>query len=91
MSEDAQPVVSWEQDKLGRHKRAQAFTNIIGSNNPPKVISIEAEFGMGKSFFAERWANDLRDQGHAVIEFDAWRTDQTTLLSPTRTCYAVPR
>ena len=72
--ENADP---WKDDRLNRKARAQSFTNIVQSDNRAKVISIEAGFGEGKTFFREAWAKDLRQRGEAVIEFDAWKSDHS--------------
>lgn len=39
-------------------------------------FALDAPWGLGKSFFIERWSQDLRDNlGHPVIVFDAWKND----------------
>jgi hypothetical protein len=47
-------------------------------------FALDAPWGLGKSFFIERWSQDLRDNlSHPVIVFDAWKNDlsQEPLLS----------
>lgn len=42
---------AWKDDKLGYSEIGHAFTNLIQSLDTEKVISIEAGFGRGKTFF----------------------------------------
>ena len=67
----------WEDAPKERRERAEAFTRIVTSETEPKVISIEAGFGEGKTFFRERWAEHLRLESETVIEFDAWKSDHS--------------
>lgn len=39
------------------------------------TVALDAEWGAGKTFFIERWADSLRRQGHPVVMFDAWKHD----------------
>jgi hypothetical protein len=68
-------VNNWEQDVLNRKVIADDFTNILLSLPTPQVVSINAEYGMGKSFFIERWGKDLKQNGHTVLFFNAWEND----------------
>jgi hypothetical protein len=61
----------WSEDRLGYQEIAQTFTKLIQSINDGKVISIEASYGRGKTFFRTEWAKHLRAQGKIVVEFDA--------------------
>lgn len=62
---------------LGRENRAANFFSIITSLSKAHVISIEAGFGYGKTIFAKKWTEQLRDQKETVITFDAWKADYT--------------
>ncbi|HMS96624.1 MAG TPA: P-loop NTPase fold protein [Tabrizicola sp.] len=53
------------------------FTNLIQSIDDTKVISIEAGFGHGKTFFRKAWAEHLRQVGEVVIEIDAQQSDHS--------------
>ena len=72
MSEDP-----WKDDRLGYRDIGTAFTNLVKSINDGKVISIEAGFGRGKTFFREAWAKHLRQEGEVVVELDVQRSDHS--------------
>lgn len=76
MGEDSTPR-AWEGDLLGFRVVGETFSNLIRSIDDSKVISIEAGFGCGKTFFRESWATQLRDAGEVVIEIDAQQSDHS--------------
>jgi len=39
------------------------------------VLNLNSEWGGGKTFFLNRWKDDLVSQGYPVVYFDAWKTD----------------
>jgi hypothetical protein len=65
----------WHDDQLQRESTARLFTKISQSVPGGSVFLVHAGFGMGKTFFAERWSESLRSQGHALLSFDAWKHD----------------
>ncbi|WP_199275841.1 KAP family P-loop NTPase fold protein [Leisingera sp. ANG-S3] len=67
----------WNDDRLGYAEIGTAFTNIVKSISNSKVISIEAPFGHGKTFFRRRWAEELKASGELVIEIDAQQSDHS--------------
>ncbi|MBW6419519.1 P-loop NTPase fold protein [Celeribacter sp. PS-C1] len=67
----------WCDDRLGYSKIGAAFTNIVKSISDSKVISIEAPFGHGKTFFRERWTKELEASGERVIAIDAQQSDHS--------------
>lgn len=67
----------WEGDKLGYAEIGRAFTNLVQSIDTGKVISIEAGFGRGKTFFRKAWANQLKSAGEVVIEVDVQQSDHS--------------
>tara|TARA_R110000744_G_scaffold68620_1_gene139532 strand:+ start:294 stop:1649 length:1356 start_codon:yes stop_codon:yes gene_type:complete len=67
----------WEQDRLGYKAIGETFTNLIKSIDSEKVISIEAGFGRGKTFFRKAWAEHLRQAGEVVIEIDVQQSDHS--------------
>jgi hypothetical protein len=67
----------WADDRLGFAEIGQSFTNIIQTIDDSKVISIEAPFGYGKTFFRERWSKQLQAAGELVIEIDALQSDHS--------------
>ncbi|WP_319531351.1 P-loop NTPase fold protein [uncultured Cohaesibacter sp.] len=64
-------------DRLGYSEIGHTFTNLIKSIDTSKVISIEAGFGRGKTFFRERWAKHLRQSGEVVVEIDVQQSDHS--------------
>lgn len=67
----------WAYDGLGFAKYGDTFTHLIKSLTTSKVISIEAGFGHGKTFFRRAWAQQLRSSGELVIEIDAQQSDHS--------------
>lgn len=75
----------WEDDKLGRKDNAQFLQDFIeGSfsdshknlDRKSLVINLKGEWGSGKTFFLQRFAEQLRHSKFFVVEVDAWRCDQ---------------
>ncbi|MDD3182959.1 MAG: P-loop NTPase fold protein [Alphaproteobacteria bacterium] len=73
--EDVQEA--WEADCLNVKKVADYLTPVIGSIRQPFVISLNAPYGTGKTFFIRNWQKDLSDQGYKAVYFNAWETDYT--------------
>ena len=67
----------WENDRLGYKDIGETFTNLIKSIDDAKVISIEAGFGRGKTFFRKAWSEQLRQAGEIVIEIDVQQSDHS--------------
>jgi hypothetical protein len=76
MPTDTKP---WDGDLLGFAQVGATFTKLVqsidGEAEGSKVISIEAGFGRGKTFFREKWAEELRRAGEVVVEIDARQSD----------------
>jgi|GEM_PF-1807750 len=68
------PLDIWKEDLFNREKTAQDFSNIINSITEPFVISIDAPYGSGKSFFLKRWEKEL-EKDNITIFFNAWSCD----------------
>lgn len=68
------PENIWKDDVLNRKQVAEDFSDIITKLNSPLVVAINSEYGMGKSFFIRRWAEELRKK-NKVVFFDAWQCD----------------
>lgn len=68
---------AWEADCLDVKKVADYLTPVIGSIRQPFVISLNAPYGTGKTFFIRNWRKDLTDQGFKAVYFNAWETDYT--------------
>lgn len=67
----------WDDDKLDRLEHANAFARNIQYSERARVISVEGDFGSGKTFFRTRWAQHLGALGETVVEFDAWKSDRS--------------
>lgn len=67
----------WDGDSLGYQEIGTTFTNLVKSIDTEKVISIEAGFGRGKTFFRKAWAKSLKDAGEVVIEVDVQQSDHS--------------
>ncbi len=76
----------WGDCKLGRKRQADLLTKYLLERNRrdrqigrPNTYSlnIDAPWGMGKTFFIERWMQDLQVEGldHPVLIFNAWEND----------------
>lgn len=65
----------WKDDILNRKEVAEDFTRILADAQQPFVVSVDASYGMGKTFFLKRWQEQLRQDGHQVAFFNAWNTD----------------
>lgn len=71
------PEDPWEHDRLGYGEIGHAFTNLVQSVETDKVISIEAGFGRGKTFFRRAWAKQLKCAGEVVVEVDLQQSDHS--------------
>lgn len=62
-------------DKLDRKKCADTLTNIVQNALGPLVISINGEWGTGKTVFLKMWKQALQNSGFTTIYFNAWQDD----------------
>lgn len=70
------PDNPWGDDRLNRKRIADDFTAILkGVNNLPFVISIDSNYGTGKTFFIKRWVEDLKKDGFVACYHNAWNMD----------------
>jgi hypothetical protein len=67
----------WKDDLLGYKKVGDSFTNLVKTLDGSKVISIEAGFGRGKTFFRKAWSEQLRASDEIVVEIDAQKSDHS--------------
>ena len=70
-------AVDWSNDLLSYREVGESFSSLVSSITDSRVISIEAGFGRGKTFFRRRWAKDLCARGECVIEIDAQASDHS--------------
>lgn len=83
MEQEAQSNM-WSEDLLNRKAEAEHLTTYLQNLYRDKqgqsatntfVLNINAEWGFGKTFFLEKWREQLIEQGYLVAGFDAWATD----------------
>lgn len=76
----------WKGDVLERSESAKFLTKYLNSlyaeevdesiNSNSFVLCLNAEWGYGKTFLIEHWAQDLKAElNHPVVYFDAWQND----------------
>lgn len=65
----------WEGDLFKRAELATNYTKIIQSIIQPYVLSINAKYGSGKTFFLRRWSEELKNNDEHVVFFNAWDCD----------------
>jgi hypothetical protein len=77
-----QPIASAKNDALGFEPYVDAVANFLtdDSTKPPLTMSIEGEWGSGKSSFMKMLAEKLRGKKERTIEFNAWRHDKADSL-----------
>lgn len=81
---DIQYGDKWEKDKLKRKDDADYLSSYLISKhektknnlkNGSFVLNVNAEWGFGKTYLLKNWADDLANQNHPVVYFDAWKND----------------
>ena len=65
----------FKHDLLDREEPIKALTTMIESTEGPRVLAVDAGWGMGKTTFLDMWAQYLRDKKFPVVQFNAWQTD----------------
>jgi hypothetical protein len=66
----------WGDDAFGTLEGYATFlTNALVADPGNFVLNVNGAWGTGKSFFVQRWAEQLRQAGHPVVEFNAWEND----------------
>lgn len=84
----------FDHDKLGRYKFAASLAEEIVANvrEVPLAISLDGEWGTGKTFFLRRWGKYLERQGIRATYYNAWSDDDSSgdplvpLLEQVRRC-----
>ncbi len=66
----------FEGDRLGRQQSATTLTSIVNAySDTGCVLSINGEWGTGKTTFVKMWQADLKLQKYRTIYYNAWETD----------------
>lgn len=66
----------WDDDLMDRESSAKFLTSYLLANPHIKVLNVNSPWGAGKSFFLNRWKDQLSKE-HVCIFFNAWETDYT--------------
>lgn len=71
---------SFNSDNFNRRIIAENLTKIIESKNKPMVISLDSDWGTGKTTFINMWRNMLNTKGEyntkfKTLYFNAWEND----------------
>lgn len=66
----------FENDALNRHRFASVLNSIIEVySDTGIVLSINGEWGAGKTTFVRMWRQQLIDNGYRTLYFNVWKTD----------------
>ena len=65
----------FQNDLLDRESHIEKLTSLLGALEGPCVFALDSKWGGGKTTFLNMWAAYLRNEGFAVVEFNAWETD----------------
>lgn len=65
----------WGDDKLKRQLAANALANLVKTQRRPFVVSLDGDWGTGKTFFLQRWKQQLENDQMKVVYFNAWQDD----------------
>lgn len=68
----------FENDKLDREDQVRAVTGLLRNLDGPCVLAIDSAWGSGKTVFLKMLAQNMRNDGFRVAEFNAWETDFST-------------
>lgn len=67
----------FQDDLLNRKHIAKEWTESFLKNGTSKVIAVDAEWGMGKTYFATNWVKMLKHDNWQVCYIDAFKYDFT--------------
>ncbi len=72
---DIIPNNPWDGDKLNRKACAETLTRLLEGQNAALTISLNGEWGSGKTYLLRRWRQQLKNEGYTAIYFNAWEDD----------------
>lgn len=73
---EVKPNAPFENDALNRQRFASVLNSIINFySDTGIVLSINGEWGAGKTTFVRMWRQQLIDNGYRTLYFNAWKTD----------------
>jgi hypothetical protein len=65
----------WADDKLGRKACAEMLTSLLAGQTTALTVSVNGEWGSGKTFLLKRWQQQLTIEKYKAIYFNAWEDD----------------
>lgn len=65
----------FENDALERKAPIEILSTLIEYTNKEMVISIDSEWGTGKTTFIKMWKQYLENMGYETLYFNAWESD----------------
>lgn len=65
----------FEYDLLNRKQYADVLTQIVKNTEDGFTLSINADWGYGKTTFVKMWEATLQNEGYKTIYFNAWESD----------------
>jgi len=65
----------FKEDLLNRKQYADVLTQIVKNTEGEFTLSINADWGYGKTTFVKMWEASLQNEGYKTIYFNAWETD----------------
>ena len=65
----------FEHDLLNRKQYTDVLTQIVKHAEGGFTLSINADWGYGKTTFVKMWEKVLQNEGYQTIYFNAWETD----------------
>lgn len=71
-----------EQDTLGYREYVATLQSFLAHDRttPPLTVSIEGEWGSGKSSFMRQLQKNLDEDGHITVWFNPWRHERNETL-----------
>lgn len=65
----------WSGDLLSRQQIAESLSLLLEHTISPLAISLDADYGSGKTYFLTRLVLTLKNDGYNTLLFNAWETD----------------
>lgn len=72
---EPKPENPFERDLLNRKEYTNILTQIIKHTEGEFTLSINADWGYGKTTFVKMWEKVLQNAGYQTIYFNAWESD----------------
>jgi len=73
--EKIDPDDPWATDRLSRQQIASDLDEVLSTVNQPMVMTLTADYGMGKTTFLQSWQAQIAKRNEFSVIFNAWETD----------------